>query len=733
MTSANETLFARLEPSPGAGPLAHSRRAFLAGVATVGGGLLISFRSPRAVAQPSLPDDTLAPNAFVRIDRAGRVTLILPYVEMGQGAYTSQAQLLAEELDVGLDQVVLEAAPPDEALYSHPVLQDQITGGSAGLRGSWDTLRTAGATARAMLIAAAAERWAVAAADCTARRGEVLHTESGRRAGYGELVDDAARVLVPADVALKDPGRYELVGRSVKRLDTPAKVTGAAQFGIDARPAGVKYAAIIASPVIGGTVGDVDERPALAVRGVSQVVKLDDAVAVVADHTWAARKGLAALEIAWQGGAGATLDTARLVAECDAALDREGIVASETGDLSTAEIGAASHYEATFRMPMLAHLAMEPINCTAHVREDGCEIWVGCQRLALARRMAAEALGMPLERITIHNHLLGGGFGRRLEADYVAQAVRIARQVEGPVKVTWSREEDVRHDYFRYHNHSRVRVGLDSDGQPMSFQHRVVGPSVMARWLPIFFQNGVDFDIVGGAAGPYAWPAQRIEYVRQEAPRGISTGNWRGVGATRNVFVVETVVDDLAHAAGRDPLDYRRELLGQNPRALAVLERAASEAGWGAPLPPGRGRGLSLLNDFGSYLAVVVEVTVEASGRVRVESVVCAVDCGIAVNPDIVRAQIEGGVIFGLSAALYGRITVVSGRIVESNFDDCPVLRMNEAPAIDVHIVASTEAPGGVGEPGTAAVFPAVTNAIHAATGVRLYDLPIDSAKLRSV
>jgi isoquinoline 1-oxidoreductase beta subunit len=731
MTSTDDTPFA-LEPSPDANQLAYSRRAFLAGAATVGGGLLIGFRLPQAVAQPSLQDPAATPNAFVRIDRAGSVTLILPYVEMGQGAYTSQAQLLAEELDVGLDQVALEAAPPDEALYSHPVLQDQITGGSAGLRGSWDTLRIAGATARAMLIAAAAERWGVAAADCTARRGEVLHAESGRRAGYGDLVGDAARVPVPADVALKDPARYELVGRSVKRLDTPAKVTGAAQFGIDARPTGVKYAAIIACPVIGGTVGDVDARPALAVRGVSQVIKLDDAVAVVADHTWAARKGLTALEIAWQGGASATLDTAQLVAECDAALDRVGVVATETGDPAAAEAGAASHYEATFRMPMLAHLALEPINCTAYVRDDGCEIWVGCQRLALARRMAAEALGMPLERITIHNHLLGGGFGRRLEADYVAQAVRVARQVEGPVKVTWSREEDVRHDYFRYHNHSRVRVGLDSEWRPVSFWHRVVGPSVMARWLPIFFQNGVDFDIVGGAEGPYAWPSARIEYVRQEAPRGLSTGNWRGVGATRNVFVVETVVDDLAHAAGHDPLDYRRALLVQNARALAVLERAASEAGWGAPLPRGRGRGLSVLNDFGSYLAAVAEVTVEPSGRVRIERVVCAVDCGIAVNPDIVRAQIEGGVIFGLSAALYGKITVANGRIVESNFDDCPVLRMNEAPAIDVHIVASTEAPGGVGEPGTAAVLPAVTNAIHAATGVRLYDLPIDPTKLRS-
>jgi CO/xanthine dehydrogenase Mo-binding subunit len=660
------------------------------------------------------------------------VILILPYVEMGQGAYTSQAQLLAEELEVDLDQVTLAAAPPDESLYSHPVFGDQITGGSAGLRGSWDTLRLAGATARVMLETAAAQRWGVECSECAARRGEIVHEASGRRATYGALVDDAARLPVPLDIMLKDPASYKLIGRSVKRVDTPEKVTGAAKFGIDALPAGVKFAAVAACPVFGGKLGTVDEQPALRVRGVRQVVKLDDAVAVVADHTWAARKGLAALDISWNEGNNATLDTARLVADCDAALEREGVVAAERGDPEAAEAQAVSRYEAVFRMPMLAHLAMEPINCTAHVREDGCEIWVGCQRLALARRLAAEALGIPLEKVTIHNHLLGGGFGRRLEADYVAQAVRIARQLEGPVKVTWSREEDVQHDYYRFHNHSRVRVGIDAQQRPVSFSHRIVGPSVMARWLPIFFQNGVDLDMVGGATGPYRWPAQRIEYVRQEAPPGLATGNWRGVGPTRNVFVVESVIDDLARAAGRDPLEYRRSLLADSPRALAVLERAADLAGWGRPLPRGRGRGISLLNDFGSYVAEVAEVSVEPSGSLRVERVVCVVDCGVAVNPDVVHAQMEGGIIFGLSAALYGKITVANGRVEQSNFDDCPVLRMNETPSIEVHIVDSAEEPGGVGEPGTAALFPAVTNAIYAATGVRLYELPIDRARLRS-
>jgi isoquinoline 1-oxidoreductase beta subunit len=651
---------------------------------------------------------------------------------MGQGAYTAQAQLLAEELELPLNRISLEHAPPDEKLYSHPVLGDQITGGSTGLTGAWDTLRHAGATARVLLVSAAAQRWGVRASECTAHDGEVSHGASGRSARYEELLTEAVALPVPEEVRLKESAQFRLIGKSVRRLDTPAKVNGRAKFGIDAMPAGVKFAAVAASPVFGGTLGAVDDRGALKIRGVRQIVKLDEAIAVVADNTWAARKGLAALKIQWHEGANATLDTSRLIASCDTALEQPGVVAAETGDIAEAERAATSRYEAVFRQPMLAHLAMEPINCTARVDADGCEVWVGCQRLALARRMAAAALDMPTEKIVIHNHLLGGGFGRRLEADYVAQAVRVARQVKGPVKVTWSREEDVQHDYYRFHNHSRVRVAIDARHAPVAFFHRVVGPSVMARWLPIFFKNGVDLDVVGGAAGPYEWPNQRIEYVRNEAPAGLTTGNWRGVGPTRNVFVVESVLDELAHGAGVDPLAYRQALLAKSSRALAVLNLAARAANWGVRMPAGSGRGISLMNDFGSYVAEVAEVTVEPSGHVRVDRVVCAVDCGVAVNPDIVTAQMEGGIIFGLSAALYGKITVVNGRVQQSNFDDCPVVRMNEAPRIEVHIVQSSEAPGGVGEPSTAALFPAVTNAIFAATGKRVFELPIDAAKLRS-
>jgi isoquinoline 1-oxidoreductase subunit beta len=708
-----------------------SRRSFLTSAAAVGGGLLIGFRVPIAGADALADSGSLAPNAFVRVDRTGAIKVTLPYVEMGQGAYTAQAQLLAEELEVDIEQLTLEHAPADEALYSHPVFGDQITGGSAGLRGAWEPLRRAGATTRLLLTQAAARQWRVDASTCRAERGEIVHPRSGRRARYADLVDAAARLPVPDNVPLKSPAQFKIVGKAVKRVDTPDKVNGKAKFGIDALPEGVKFAAVAACPVFGGRVRSIDDSAAKSIRGVRQIVRLDDAVAVIADHTWAARKGLAALRITWDEGANANIDTNTLIAECDAALDRAGVVAISRGDITTAHAQTSSYYEAEFRLPMLAHLAMEPINCTAHVRKDSCEVWVGCQRLALARRMAAEACGLSPQQVTVHNHLLGGGFGRRLEADYVAQAVRIARHVDGPVKVIWSREEDVQHDYFRYHNHSRVRIGLDATNAPVSFSHKLAGPAVMARWLPAFFQNDVDLDIVSVAAGSYAWRNVHVEYVRVEPPIGLNVGNWRGVGASRNAFIVESAIDDLAHRAVRDPLSYRRDLLASAPRLLNVLDKAAELAQWGAPLAPGRGRGISVLDDFGSYVAQIAEVTVDRSGRVRVDRIVCVVDCGLAVNPDIVKAQLEGGIIYGVSAALYGKITVANGRIQQGNFDDCPVLRMHDSPRIEVHVVPSAEAPGGVGEPGTAAVFPAITNAIFAATGKRLFDLPIDSNHLR--
>lgn len=706
-----------------------TRRTFLFASVAVGGGLLIGVL-PHAPAEAAAT--TLAPNAFVRIDKAGTVTLILPYVEMGQGAYTSQVQLLAEELEVDPNKVKIEAAPPDEKLYGSPLFGEQITGGSGSLRGSWATLRVAGAAARMMLVAAAAQQWHVAVSDCEAVNGEVVHRSTGRKLGYGALTEAAARLPVPATPVLKTPAAYKLIGKSVRRVDTPAKVKGTAKFGIDVRMTGLRYAMVSACPVFNGTLAKVDAAQALNIKGVQQVVQLADAVAVVGETTWAARKGLNALKIEWDEGANAKLSTADLVAQADAALERSGLVAVKEGDVDAAERGATSRYEATFRLPAMAHASLEPLSCTVHVRQGECEVWCGSQVLGRAQKAAAEAAGLPLGRVTVHNLLLGGGFGRRLETDYVSQAVLIAKQVRGPVKVTWSREEDMQHDYYRYHNHSRVVVGLDAVGRPISWRHRVVGPNIMTRWLPIYQKDGVDLDVVDQANGPYDIPNVFIDFTRNEAPEGMRTGNWRGVGVTRNVFVVESVIDELALRAGADPIAYRRSLMTKAPRALATLDLAAAKSDWSRPLPKGSGRGVAVFSGFGSHFTLVAQVRVNDSGQVSIERMVCAADVGLAVNPDIVKAQLEGGIVYGLSAVLYGRITVANGRVEQGNFDTYPVLRMNEAPRIDVHLIASKADPGGVGEPGTSGAIASVANAVFAATGVRVYELPLDSAKLKA-
>lgn len=707
-----------------------SRRSLLTAAAALGGGLLIGFPL-RQPARAQAPAKVPVPDAFIRIGADGKVTFLVPYVEMGQGAYTSQMQILAEELEVDPSTVTVEPAPPDEPLYASPLLGGQITGGSASLRGAWITLRTAGACARLMLVEAAARRWGVAVESCTAANGIVTHGASGRTLSYGALAAAAAPLPVPQAPVLKKPGTFKVVGKPTPRVDTPPKVTGEAKFGIDVRVPGMRYAFVAACPVFGGTVGSVDDGATMKVPGVSQVVRIEDAVAVVARNSWAARKGLAALKVSWNDGPNADLDTAALVAELDAGLERKGLIATNTGDTAAAEAGAAGRYQADFRLPILAHAALEPLSCTVHVKNGGCEVWCGSQVLGRAQKAAADALGVPLGKVAVHNHLLGGGFGRRLETDYVSQAVRLAKHVQGPVKITWSREEDMRHDYYRYLNHSRVTVGLDARGQPVSWRHRVVGPNIMSRFLPVYQKDGVDLDIVGGAYGPYDIPNVFIEYVRQEAPNGLNTGNWRGVGATRNVYIVESVMDELAARAGRDPVEYRLGLMQGAPRVRATLEIAARMAKWGRKLPERSAMGVACFNDFGSYLTVIAQVRVAQSGRVTVEHVWTAVDTGIPINPDIIRAQMEGGIVFGLTAALQGRITVAKGRVVEGNFDTYPVMRMRESPPIEVHIVESDADPGGVGEPGTSGAIAAVANAVAAATGRRAFALPLDPNQLK--
>ena len=709
-----------------------SRRKLLQVAAATGGGLLLSLRLPSASGQAEAADaGTFTPSAFIRIGSDGQIVLTMPYVEMGQGTYTSIPMLIAEELEVELEQVRLEHAPPNERLYANPLLGVQATGNSNAIRGAWKPLREAGAAARTMLVAAAAKRWNVDPAACRAERGQVLHAATGRSIRYGELAADAARIPVPQKVTLKEPKEFRLIGTPAKRLDTPAKVNGTAVYGIDVRPPGVKIATLAQSPVFGGRLKDVNDTAARAVKGVRQIVRLDDAVAVVADHMGAAKKGLEALVIQWEDGPHGNLTTAAIAAELEKATLGPGAVAQSFGDADRAMAGAVTRVDAIYQLPFLAHAALEPMNCTVHVRKDGCEVWVGTQAIARAQAAAANAAGLPVDQVVVHNHLIGGGFGRRLEADGVAQAVQIARHVDGPVKVVWTREEDIQHDMYRPYWFDRLSAGLDQNGRPAAWTHRFAGSSVIARYLPPAFKDGIDPDSVEGAINlPYAIPNLRVEYLRVEPP-AIPTAFWRSVGPSHSVFVVESFMDELAAAARQDPVAYRLALLDKAPRARAVLDLAAEKASWGQALPKRSGRGVSLQSVFGSYLAQVAELEVSNEGAVRVRRVVCAVDCGTVVNPDTVEAQIQSGIIFGATATLYGEITVKDGRVEQTNFDTYQIMRMNEAPVIEVHIVESTEPPGGMGEAGTSAIVPAIANAVYAATGKRLRKMPVDSNLLK--
>lgn len=719
---------------------AMSRRAFLQGTGLVLGFALTGasttsvFAAPVSQVVENEVAGIFAPNGFIRINPTGAVTLIIPMIEMGQGVYTSLSMLLAEELEVRLDQIRVQHAPPNHALYVNSIIGIQNTGGSASVRAFWTPLRQAGAVGRNLLIAAAAKRWNVDPATCRAKDGVVSDVSGSKRLSYGDLADAAAKMPVPAtaDVKLKDPKDFTLIGTRAKRVDSAIKVDGRALYGIDTQLPGMKVAAVAISPVIGGKVKTVDEKAALAVKGVRQVVNIDEAVAVLADHTGAAKKGLEAAAITWDDGPNSKVNNADIVKQLEEESQKPGAVARNVGDAGKALAEAAQRLDAIYQVPFLAHAAMEPMNCTVHLQKDRCDIWVGTQAPTITQSQVAELTSLPTDAIKIHNHLIGGGFGRRLEPDGTILAVKIAKHVDGPVKVIWSREEDIQHDMYRPYYLDRLSAGLDAAGKPVAWTHRIAGSSVMARYYPPYVKDGLDPDAVEAAAEPpYALPNIHVDYVQVEPP-GVRTSWWRGVGPTHNVFVVESFIDELAHATKQDPVAYRKGLLGHNPRALAVLSLAAERAGWGSPLPARHGRGISVQFAFGSYTSQVAEVEVAADGSVKVARIVCAIDCGMHVNPDTIEAQIQGGTLFGLTAALHGSITFKDGRVEQSNFLDYLPMRIDEVPVVETYLIKSAEAPGGVGEAPTAVVSAAVNNAIFAATGKRLRTLPFDTNLLKS-
>ena len=700
-----------------------SRRAFIRASLLTGGGCLLGVPLITGTANAGHTDETShvhALNAYIRIPSIGSIVLVMPKVDMGQGTHTALSMLIAEELEIALQDIRLESAPAAPAIYGFE--GDQSTGGSTSVMQCWEPLRTAGATARTMLIAAGARHWHVPVDTCHASAGDVVHAPSNRRLSYQTLATAAAREPVPTNVALKKSSQWTLIGRTQPKLDTPAKTNGSAVFGIDIKLPHLHYAVLARAPVQGSTVRTINSAEALRIHGVRHIVNEGEFVAVIADHTWAAMLGLRALAPTWNLSHNAHVQQADLVESLATASLQPGVIASTRGDPG-ATLATSTHvYSALYQQPLLAHAALEPMNATVHWHDGLCEVWAGTQAIDRAQAKLV-LLGLKPEQITIHNQLIGGGFGRRLEVDGIEYAARIARHVPYPVHVLWTRSEDLQQDRYRPLYADRLQASLDAAGLPNAWTHTVAGSAVSQVWDGNPLKNGIDDDAVQSSANlPYQIRNLAVRFVQHE-PIGVTTSWWRGVGPTRGVFVVESFIDELAHAARQDPIRYRRALISA-PRLLAVLDRVAHESHWNEPLPAGHGRGVSIQAEFGSFMAQVADVSVSGS-EVRVERITCVLDCGQVVNPDTVHAQMEGGIVFGLSAILKGEITIKDGRVEQSNFNDYPVLRFSESPRIDTYLMTSDEPPGGVGEAGTACVGAALCNAIYVASGKRIRTLPV--------
>jgi isoquinoline 1-oxidoreductase subunit beta len=728
-----------------------SRRNFLKVSITAGGGLAIGFYFPGLVQQATAQARVFAPNIWVRITPDDIVTIEISALEMGQGVMTGLPMVLAEELDADWSKVKLEWVGADKR-YGNPAMRGaQATTASQSVRGLAQPIRQAGATARAMLRTAAAQTWSVPENSLTTEKGTVIHAATGRRMRYGELVEKASSIPVPKEVTLKDPKNFSLLGKSIPRVDIPEKVNGSAKFGMDVRLPNMLIARVLRCPTFKGKVANFDASKTMAIPGVRHVFQIGSAptggdtdsfmastraeaegIAVVADDLWSANQGVKTLDVKWDDGPLARLTSEEIRRQMADACDKPGAAARNQGDFDKAWAAAAKKIDVVYEVPYLAHATMEPMNCVADVRQDGCDVWVSTQTQTFSQEAAMRITGLPADKVKVHTMYVGGGFGRRGEGDFVAEAVEISKSVGRPVHVIWTREDDIQHDYYRPATYLRYWAALDQSGMPTGWKARLVQASLFARFDPhgLDPMHGVDPISIGGiAAFAYNIPNARAEYVYHDP--GIPFGFWRAPGGSVSGFMTESFADELAFAAGKDPFEFRRGLLGGAPRLKNVLELAADKAGWGKPLPAGRFRGIAAVDSIGSFVAQVAEVSVGGDGAVRVHRVVSAVDCGWVINPDSVKAQIEGGTLFGLTAALYGEITIRNGQAVQGNFNNYPMLRMNEAPEVEVHIVSSTEAPGGIGEAATPVIAPAVANAIYAATGKRIRRLPIRAADLK--
>jgi isoquinoline 1-oxidoreductase subunit beta len=707
-----------------------NRRVFLKTGAAAGGGLLVALYIPGVgealLSQEPAKTVPIMPSAFVKIAPNNTVTIVANHSEMGQGIYTSLAMLLNEELEADWATVRVESAPVD-AVYNNLFFGMQGTGGSTTVASEFERFRKIGAAARLMLVQAAAERWNVKASDCRVEKGVVIHAASSQKATYGSLAEGALKLPVPSEIPLKSAAQFTQVGKPTRRLDTPSKVDGSAMFGLDVNLPGMLTAVVERPPVFGGKVRQFDATEAEKVPGVKVVAQVPSGVAVIAEGFWAAKVGRERLKVTWNEGENARLSTEQMLSEFAALSSSPGAIAKKTGDPAEALATAAKTIRALYDVPYLAHAMMEPLNCVVDLKADHCEIWTGTQFQSVDRANAAKVAGLSTEKVQIHTTLLGGGFGRRANpaSDFVVEAMHVAKAAKAPVKVVWTREDDIRGGWYRPMWYDRFAAGLDSEGNPVAWTHTIVGQSIM-QGTPFesFIKDGVDPASVEGAADLlYGIPNLQVDL--HSPKNGVPVLWWRSVGHSHTGFSVEAFFDEVAHAGGKDPYELRRKLLTGQPRMLAVLDLAAQKAGWGKALPPGRGRGIATRFSFSSYVAQVVEASVEKDGTPRAHRVVCAVDCGRVVNPDGVKAQVEGAIIFGLTAALNTEITFKNGRVQQGNFDDYPMVRMTEAPEIEVHIVPSEQPPTGVGEPGVPPVAPALANALFTVTGHRIRRLPI--------